>query len=108
MIDVPKRQTYYKQHTPCDVWNLPDHEDTKETGTMLVIETGSYSSRGVFTVLRVVKRLDPVSVAREYYAALTSIEKESKDGFVLFLVTAGYCEDVTHDVWNIGDYRLFD
>ena len=92
---------------------MTDLEQIIAVGTLLIIETGEYSDRRWDGPVRMLRSASRAQLAREYREQWTPpdewTEKPTEDGFLPWLVKAGYAEAVDGVMsWHVGNYGDFE
>lgn len=73
-------------------------------GTLLVLEHGAYSDFTYVGPFRVVRTFDQMAVRDRYAHERKSL---SPSGFIAWLATEGYIEDIPGSVtWDLGGYEF--
>lgn len=91
---------------------MPDPNNLKP-GDLLLIDGGEYSDKYTIGPFRVLKPMTRAEVAAQYVADFKPDPdapdgKPDESGFLPWLVSKGYVEDVESVSWYVGSYGQFE
>lgn len=94
---------------------MTDLDQVIAAGTLLIIETGEYSDQRWTGPVRILRDVSRRELADGYRSTWKQDDERpwqtgaDPDGFLPWLVTAGYAEDVENvQSWHVGNYSEFE